>query len=159
MFKYIIKKEKWYNDKFLIFLNDILIGQFSPSGFKSSESFTFNDVKFVIKPKNIWATERFIIKDEVTIGLIKNFSFKNYSRISIFGKHEFFLRSTFFNSKQEILNGDKSIGTVKNKFSNIEINSETELDKEILSSLISLTQYENTAFLVMFIVIFVVILT
>lgn len=159
MYKYIIKKEKWYNDKYLIFLNDILIGQFSPSFFKSSETFTLNNSKFVIKPKNIWATERFIMKEEETIGLIKNFSFKNYSRISIFGKHEFFLRSSFFNSKQEILKDDKSIGIVKNKFSNIEINSETELDKEILSSLISLTQYENTSFLVIFIVIFVVIIT
>jgi hypothetical protein len=159
MYKYIIKKEKWYNDKYLIFLNDIIIGQFSPSGFKSSESFTFDDAKFVIKPKNIWATESFIMKEEVTIGLIKNFSFKNYSRISIFGKNEFFLRSSFFNSKQEILKDDKSIGTVKNKFSYIEINSETELDKEILSSLISITQYENTAILVVFIVIFITVLS
>ncbi len=159
MYKYIIKKEKWYNDKYLIFLNDIIIGQFSPSGFKSSESFTFDDAKFVIKPKNIWATESFIMKEEVTIGLIKNFSFKNYSRISIFGKNEFFLRSSFFNSKQEILNGDKSIGTQKNKFSYTEIITEEKLNEELLSSLISLSHSENTAFLVIFIVLFVVILT
>lgn len=159
MYNYIIKKEKWYNDNFLIILNDKIIGRFTPSTFKNTETYTFDDSKYIIKPKNIWATERFIIKNDETIGLIKNFVAKNNSTISIFGKTEYYLNSHILKSNQEILKEGKQTGILRNKFSYTEINSDEELEKEILSSLISLTHYENTAFLVIFIVIFITILT
>ncbi len=159
MYNYLIKKEKWYNDNFLIFLNDKLIGQFSTSLLKNSETITFNDSKYIIKPKNIWGTEHYIKKGEETIGMIKSFATKNNSTISIFGKKEFFFQSNFFKSTQDIISEGKVIGTVKNKFSYTEIYTEEELDEEILSSLICLSHHENTVFLVIFVVIFVIIMT